>query len=176
MQAVAQNKELNIGDTLPKFSVSDDTGKQWNSKKELKSKFLVIYFYPAAMTGGCTKQACAYRDDKASFDALNVNVVGISGDAIEGLHYFKEAYNLNFPLLSDAKGEVASLFGVPTKIGNKSLKRELDGVEVFLKRSATTSRWTFVFDAKGILIYKNNAVKAALDSREVKKVIAEYKK
>jgi peroxiredoxin Q/BCP len=175
IQVTAQKEELSIGNKLPEFLVLDDTGKQWNSKKELKAEFLVVYFYPAAMTGGCTKQACAYRDDKASFDALHVDVVGISGDTVQNLHYFKEAYNLNFPLLSDSEGKVAALFGVPTKTGQKSLKRELDGIEVFLKRSVTTSRWTFVFDSNGTLIYKNNAVKAAVDSKEVKKVIAEYR-
>lgn len=175
IQISAQGINLELGDQLPSFSISDASGSIWNSE-EMSSSFLVVYFYPAAMTGGCTKQACSYRDDKASFDALNVSVVGISGDEVKNLQYFKEAYNLNFPLLSDVNGEVANLFGVPVKRGDKNLKREVEGVEVFLKRSVTSSRWTFVFDVNGKLMYKNNAVKATSDSNEVKKVIANYKK
>ncbi|WP_208021467.1 peroxiredoxin [Flavicella sediminum] len=149
LQINAQTKELNLGDNIPKFSALDASGKEWKSVKNVKSDFLVVYFYPAAMTGGCTKQACAYRDDKASFDALNVQVIGVSGDEVKNLAHFRDAYNLNFPLLSDADGVIAKLFGVPSKLGERSIKRELDGLEVFLKRNVTTSRWTFVFDRKG---------------------------
>lgn len=74
------------------------------------------------MTGSCTKQACAYRDDKVSFDALNVTVVGVSGDEVKNLEYFKNAYNLNFPLLSDNVGSIAKLFGVASKNGAKSIR------------------------------------------------------
>ena len=57
-------KVLNVGDKAPAFSTLDDQGKQWKSGDVVGSKHLVVYFYPAAMTGGCTKQACAFRDDK----------------------------------------------------------------------------------------------------------------
>jgi thioredoxin-dependent peroxiredoxin len=104
IQISSQDKKLQLGDSLPVFSIEDDSGSLWNSK-ESSSKFLVVYFYPAAMTGGCTKQACAYRDDKASFDALHISVIGISGDEVSNLQYFKKVYNINFPLLSDPNGE-----------------------------------------------------------------------
>ena len=58
-------KHLNVGDKAPVFTTLDDKGKQWNSGDIVGSKHLVVYFYPAAMTGGCTKQACAFRDDKS---------------------------------------------------------------------------------------------------------------
>ena len=76
--------ELNKGDKVDKFSALDDQGNTWKSS-EITSDFLVVYFYPAAMTGGCTKQACAYRDDKASFDKMSVSVVGVSGDEVKNL-------------------------------------------------------------------------------------------
>jgi peroxiredoxin Q/BCP len=66
-------------------------------------KVVVVYFYPAAMTGGCTKQACSFRDDKAVLEALDAIVIGISGDEVQSLQYFKEAHSLNFPLLSDPR-------------------------------------------------------------------------
>lgn len=69
---IAQDsKETKLGDKIADFSAFDDQGNVWKSDA-VNSDFLVVYFYPAAMTGGCTAQACAYRDDKASFDELGV--------------------------------------------------------------------------------------------------------
>ena len=99
-------KVLNVGDKAPAFSTLDDRGKQWKSSDVVGSKHLVVYFYPAAMTGGCTKQACAFRDDKSKLTQLDAVVVGVSGDNPEGLAHFKRAENLNFTLLSDRKSVV----------------------------------------------------------------------
>ena len=63
---------LNVGDKAPVFSTLDDQGKQWKSDDVVGSKHLVVYFYPAAMTGGCTKQACAFRDDKSKLTKLEL--------------------------------------------------------------------------------------------------------
>ncbi len=170
----AQDKiELNLGDTVPEFSGLSDNGETWNSTNNAKTSFLVVYFYPAAMTGGCTKQACAYRDDKASFDKMGVTVIGVSGDEIDNLKHFKESYQLNFPLLSDAKGTIAKIFGVPTKAGG-SITREFNGENFLLKRGITASRWTFVLDKNKKIIYKNADVNAAEDSKKVKEVIKNY--
>lgn len=173
ISSFSQNtNELKIGDEVSEFSASADNGTIWNSN-EVKTNFLVVYFYPAAMTGGCTKQACAYRDNKASLDKMGVTVIGISGDEVENLKHFKESYQLNFPLLSDAKGTMAKIFGVPTNEGG-SITREFNGESFLLKRGITASRWTFILDKNKKIIYKNSEVNAAEDSEVVKKIIKNY--
>ncbi len=172
---MAQNSnELNVGDTITEFSTLDENGTLWESAN-VSSPFLVVYFYPAAMTGGCTKQACAYRDDKASFDALGVTVVGVSGDEVKNLKHFKDSYQLNFPLLSDNEGVISSIFGVPTGKGG-SITREIEGENYLLVRGITTPRWTFVLDKDRKIIYKNADVNAVEDAEKVKKVIQNYLK
>jgi peroxiredoxin Q/BCP len=172
---MAQNSnELKKGDTVANFSAVDANGVLWKSD-QVTTDFLVVYFYPAAMTGGCTKQACAYRDDKVNFDKMGVTVVGVSGDEIENLQYFTNAYQLNFPLLSDTSGEVSKTFGVPTSKGGE-ITREINGENLLLIREITTPRWTFVLDKNRTIIYKNAEVNAADDSEKVKEVIKNYKK
>lgn len=155
------------------FSATDDAGNVWNSS-EVTTDFLVVYFYPAAMTGGCTKQACAYRDDKSTFDKLGVSVVAVSGDEVKNLAYFKNAYQLNFPLLSDNDGKISTIFNVPTKDGG-SINREIGGEQLLLTRGITTPRWTFVLNKNREIIYKNAEVNASEDSKKVKEVIEKYK-
>jgi peroxiredoxin Q/BCP len=159
--------ELNVGDKAPAFTAKDQDGKNWRLKKNLGEKYVVVYFYPAAMTGGCTKQACSYRDFMDSNADPDFIVVGISGDNPEGLKYFQQANNLNFPLLSDPDGSVATAFGVPVTEGAKSIQREVNGKEVTLNRTATAKRWTFVIDKKGKIVYKDDAVKATEDLQNV---------
>lgn len=159
-------KTLSAGDKIPPFKATADDGSTWDIGKFIGKNYIIIYFYPGAMTGGCTKQACSYRDhmdDLASADAI---VVGISGDKIENLKLFKQAENLNFPLLSDEKGSIAKSFGVPTGEG-ASIKRTVGGIEHELVRDITIKRWTFIVGKDGKLIYKNEAVNAEKDSEEV---------
>lgn len=165
---------LALGDKAPKIKTLDDTGKLWESKKIKGKKFLVVYFYPAAMTGGCTKQACAYRDLKTEIEKNDAVVVGVSGDNVEGLKLFKIANNLNFTLLSDEKGEIARSFGVPTKDGGK-ITREVNGKNYDLIRGNTASRWTYIMDKKGKIVYKNAQVNPEKDTQEVLDFIAKNK-
>jgi len=175
ISGIAQNTiELNIGDTVAEFSTLDENGSEWKSEN-VTSPFLVVYFYPAAMTGGCTKQACAYRDDKASFDELGVTVVGVSGDEVQNLKHFKDSYQLNFRLLSDNEGVISTIFGVPTGKGG-SITREIEGENYELVRGITTPRWTYVLDKDRKIIYKNADVDAVEDAKNVKNVIREYLK
>jgi thioredoxin-dependent peroxiredoxin len=167
-------KGLETGNKVGAFEAKGDDGKLWKSADVVGKDYLVVYFYPAAMTGGCTKQACAFRDHKADLKELGAQVVGVSGDEVEGLKYFKIAENLNFTLLSDADGEIAKLFGVPTKSGGE-IKRTVQGKEVTLKRNVTTSRWTFIVGKNGKLIYKNTSVKAAQDSDNVITFLKAYR-
>lgn len=159
-------QELSVGDNAPKFKTLADDGSTWNVKDYLGKKFIVVYFYPAAMTGGCTKQACAYRDFKSDIESANAIVVGVSGDNVDGLKLFKKAHDLNFTLLSDESGNIAKQFGVPLRDGG-TITREIDGQSYDLVRGSTASRWTFIIDKKGKIVYKNDEVNATQDTEEV---------
>jgi thioredoxin-dependent peroxiredoxin len=170
----AQDVVLNVGDPAPSFEAPDADGERWLSDDVVGQKILVVYFYPGAMTGGCTKQACAYRDDRTKLTELGAEVVGISGDKVENLQVFRKAHRLNFPLLSDENGEVARAFGVPLRDGG-TVKQVVDGEEVTLERDITTARWTFVIGLDGRIVYKNTQVDAESDSQAVMSAIAELR-
>lgn len=158
--------ELNVGNKVPIFNANDQDGALWKLEDYLGKKMIVIYFYPAALTGGCTKQACAYRDYKSKLTELNVEVVGISADPVKNLKIFEKMHNLNFTLLSDVNGEIANMFGVPLGKGG-SITREVDGKEISLDRSMSISRWTFIIDLEGNVVWKDSDVDAASDSKKV---------
>jgi thioredoxin-dependent peroxiredoxin len=157
---------LSLGDKAPVFKASADDGSTWDIQNYLGKKYIVVYFYPAAMTGGCTKQACSYRDHREDLLEAGVEVVGVSGDKVESLRLFKQAENLNFTLLSDDKGDIARAFGVPVGDGG-SVKRTVGDTEYELVRDVTTRRWTFIVGKEGKIIYINDSVNAESDSQEV---------
>ena len=156
------------GDKAPVFSAIDQDGRLWQFEAQTgKKKYTVIYFYPAAMSGGCTKQACSFRDRAASGADIDMEVIGISGDSPSSLKFFQQVNNLNFTLLSDPDGAAAKLYGVPVKKEARSITRQVDGKEVTLERSVTAARWTFILDREGKIIYRDTAVKAADDLNAV---------
>ncbi len=163
---------LEKGDKVPGFSAIDENGSTWESSDQ-RADYLVIYFYPAAFTGGCTKQACSYRDHDKAFGALNAQVIGVSGDEHENLQKFKAFHNLNFTLLSDADGKIAELFGVPTREGS-TIEKEVDGQMLQLTKGVTISRWTYVVDGNGKLVYKDDDVQAASDPEAVLKALTTH--
>ncbi|MFQ5583109.1 MAG: peroxiredoxin [Calditrichia bacterium] len=162
---------LKIGDKAPNFYANTDEGELWKLPDHIGKKFLVIYFYPAAMTSGCTKQACSYRDNKDNLSKLDVEVVGVSGDPVKNLQIFKKEHRLNFTLLSDVNGDIARLFGVPTRQGG-TVTRNVDSREVSLTRSVTEARWTFVVDKSGKIVYINTEVDPEKDSKQIMEFIA----
>lgn len=164
--------ELKVGDPAPEFEVKDDSGSIWKSSDHYGEKTVVLYFYPAAMTGGCTKQACAYRDDQQKLADKNTEVVGVSGDEVEGLQLFKKAHDLNFTLLADTDGKVAKAFGVPLRDGGE-IKREIDGKEHTLKRGVTSARWTIVVGKDKKIAAINKKVNAAADSKAILQLLGE---
>jgi len=101
---------LKPGDDAPHFSLPDNQGRQVNLN-DFKGKWVVLYFYPKDDTPGCTTEACHFRDDFKLLENLGAQVVGMSIDDSFSHKKFAEKYNLPFPLLSDASGEVASLYG-----------------------------------------------------------------
>lgn len=159
--------ELSVGDQAPDFKAVDQDGKPWSLKDHLGGKQIVVYFYPAAMTGGCTKQACSYRDHLKTTEDPAFQIVGISGDTPENLKYFQQAESLNFTLLSDPDGTVAKAFGVSVTEGKKKITRTVNGKEVELTRSVTAQRWTFIIDPSGKIVYRDDQVKATQDLENV---------
>ena len=173
--AVSPTWAVNVGESAPDFEAADDTGKPWKSSEHIGKNILVVYFYPADMTGGCTAQACGYRDKMETFKADGVEVVGVSGDSVANHQVFKKAHNLNFALLADTEGKVAKAFGVPVSIGDKLITKQIDGKSVDLLRKATAKRWTFVIDKNGKIIHKDAQVKAKQDPATIQAVIAKAK-
>lgn len=164
--ATAQDVSLDVGDAAPSFEAPTADGSIWRSEDNLGNGLLVVYFYPAAMTGGCTDQACSFRDNRTKLTALGAEVVGISGDTVESLEVFRRANRINFPLLSDSDGAIARQFGVPVREGG-TITREVDGEEVELTRGVTAARWTFIVGPDGRVLYKNTDVDAAGDGEAV---------
>ena len=158
----------------PKFEALDDTGTLWKSSDHVGKKNIVVYFYPADLTPGCTKQACGYRDARDALARHNVEVVGISGDSVENHQLFKKVHNLNFTLLADKDGSIARKFGVPVGEGG-SIEKEVDGKDETLTRGVTTGRWTFLIQKDGRIGWRNEKVNAPEDPARVLAVIEEIK-
>ena len=168
--AFAADVDLKVGDPAPKFEQKDENGKVWKSSDYIGKKIVVVYFYPADLTGGCTKQACGFRDDMKTLIDKDVVVVGVSGDSPENHQIFKKEHDLNFTLLSDEDGSVGKAFGVPVGPGGVA-KVKAGGKDIELKRGVTEKRWTFVIDKGGKVAVKNTEVKAAEDSKAIIKAV-----
>ena len=119
------------GDRVPEFELPDQTGTVRSLSDLLGGGPIVLFFYPAAMTPGCTKEACHFRDLAGDFAAVGASRVGISTDAVEKQARFADSQRFDYPLLSDRDGTVAEMFGV---------KRGLLGKFLPVKRA------TFVID------------------------------
>ncbi len=119
------------GDRVTDFELPDQTGTARSLSSLLADGPIVLFFYPAAMTPGCTKEACHFRDLGAEFVALGASRVGISTDPVDKQARFADSQGFDYPLLSDADGAVATAFGV---------KRGLLGKLIPVKRT------TFVID------------------------------
>jgi len=101
---------LKIGQKAPDFTLPSTSGKLFSLSKELSGKPCVIYFYPKDFTGGCTAQACEFRDQFEDFRDLDLPVIGISRDDIPTHLRFKKTHNLPFELLSDTAGKVCASY------------------------------------------------------------------
>ncbi|KAB1203187.1 Peroxiredoxin Q, chloroplastic [Morella rubra] len=131
--------KVNKGTAPPPFALKDQDGRNVNLSK-FKGKPVVVYFYPADETPGCTKQACAFRDSYEKFKKAGAEVVGISGDDPSSHKAFAKKYKLPFTLLSDEGNKVRKEWGVPA-----DLFGTLPG------------RQTYVLDKNGVvqLVYNN---------------------
>jgi peroxiredoxin Q/BCP len=170
-------KELKVGDPAPKFSAKDDEGEVWKSADHVGKKVVVVYFYPADFTGGCTKQACGFRDDLDKLSEEGVEVVGVSGDTVETHAAFKKFHKLNFPLLADPDAELADKFGVPYDKAEKTFEFDVEGngTKTPFTRGATIKRWTFVIGKDGKIAAIDKMVDAAEDSKKILELAKDLK-
>lgn len=168
--------DLKVGDPAPVFSGVDDQSRPWKSSDHVGKKTLVVYFYPADQTPGCTRQACAFRDDQKRLACKGVEVVGVSGDSARNHDIFKKVHQLNFTLLADENGAIARKFGVPFGAGGNVTTQDSSGNTVVLKRGGTAQRWTFVIGKDGKILYKNTQVNPAQDSKQVLELISKQEK
>ena len=105
-------KRVEIGDRAPDFTMPSHTGEQVSLADFRGKKAVVLFFYPAAFTRGCTAEVCHFRDVVAEFRALGAQPVGISADSVQKQADFADAYSLGYPLLSDPDGKVRGLFDI----------------------------------------------------------------
>ncbi|KMO75505.1 thioredoxin-dependent thiol peroxidase [Mycolicibacterium obuense] len=133
-----QTPRLEVGDKAPAFSLPDADG---NTVKlsDFQGRKVVVYFYPAASTPGCTKQACDFRDNLAELGDAGLDVVGISPDKPEKLAKFRDKEGLTFPLLSDPDRKVLEAWGA---YGEKTM---------YGKTVQGVIRSTFVVDENGTI-------------------------
>lgn len=131
----AQQKHLNVGDTIPSFSLKDQNNKLFNSADYTGKNIMVIYFYPKDESAVCTKEACSFRDHFTDFTKACAIVVGINQASAETHKKFQQHHNLPFILLSDPGNKVLKQFGVKNKF-------------------FVTGRETFVVDKTGKIVFR----------------------
>jgi thioredoxin-dependent peroxiredoxin len=102
---------VNVGDLATDFDATDDGGRSVRLTQLLDQGPVVLFFYPAAFTPGCTAESCHFRDLSAEFSALGATVAGISTDGVAQQSRFSQTYRLGFPLLSDPRSKIARSFG-----------------------------------------------------------------
>lgn len=145
---------VSSGIPAPEFELFDDTNTL-RRLSEFRGKNVVLYFYPADDTPGCTKEACNFRDDYSAYDQAGVVILGVSPDDVKSHVKFKKKFQLQFPLLADADHKVCDLYGV---WGPKQfMGKEYEGV----------LRTTFLIDTDGNIAHVYEKVRPAEHSAEL---------
>nr|WP_201748909.1 peroxiredoxin [Micromonospora acroterricola] len=116
---------MGVGDVVEDFELPDETGTLRRLSEFLAAGPVVLFFYPAAMTRGCTAESCHFRDLAAEFAAVGASRVGVSRDTVQKQAEFSTLHGFDYPLLSDTDGAVAQRFGVRRRLplGPLSMKR-----------------------------------------------------
>lgn len=138
------------GDTAPDFRLQDQNG-DWQSLEQHRGKWIALYFYPKDDTPGCTKEACAFRDNIFAFDELNAIILGVSLDDVESHAEFAEKYSLPFSILADTDKQAANAYGVIMKMA-------------FMEMA---SRQSFLIDPDGNIVKHYSKVDPESHSEEV---------
>jgi peroxiredoxin Q/BCP len=137
------NGKLKLGDPIPAVTAPDQNGKTVNLAEAAKTGYALVYFYPKAMTAGCTAQACSLRDAYAQLQEKGVKVFGVSLDPVETQKEFEQKEHLPFELLSDTDHQVISAFGVPLMKNGLATRQAYlfkDGRLVWLDTKASTDK------------------------------------
>lgn len=116
---------LKVGDQAPDFTLKSDDGATV-SLKDFRGKVVVLYFYPKDFTAGCTKEACAFRDEFSEFKKRDIAIIGISYDKPEEHAKFKMSYNLPYVLVSDKDKEVSKIYGAEGLVVAKRITYVID--------------------------------------------------
>lgn len=154
---------VEVGQAAPEFTLAD-TARQPRSLKEFSGKNVVLAFFPGAFTGGCTVEACAFRDSAAQFGGVNAQVVGVSVDSPIAQKAWADANQLTFPILSDHSRKVIEAYGVafPNFLG--------------LEGYTSSQRAVFVIDKAGTVRYKEAVAPAAqVNFEEINRALAGLK-
>jgi peroxiredoxin Q/BCP len=146
------------GDAAPLFTGQDQDGKTVNLADQIGKKIVLLYFYPKDFTGGCTKEACGFRDRMGDLQKDNVEVIGVSFDSADSHKQFIAKYNLNFTLLADPDGKIADLYG--TRMAGKNMD----------------NRVSFLIGLDGKIAHVTDAGNPDIHFNEMKDAIAGLKK
>ncbi len=151
------------GHLAPTFTLTNQNGDEVSLKDFLGKKYVVLFFYPKAMTPGCTVQACGLRDSLQSLEQFEAVALGVSPDPVTRLKKFEEKEELNFTLLSDEDHALANKYGVWGL--KKFMGREFLGI----------IRTTFIIDKEGRVVHVMDKVKTKTHHEDVTKLLAELK-
>jgi thioredoxin-dependent peroxiredoxin len=152
--------KLRPGEPAPDFEVDDAEERTWRLR-DLRGKRVIIYFYPADDTPGCTAEACDFRDFMGDFDAAGYTVLGVSPQGADSHRAFAQKYGLNFPLLIDEDLSLARNYGA-----TRNREDEYKGIPLRVARS------TFVIDEHGVVVEALYGVKAPGHVESLKEKLA----
>jgi peroxiredoxin Q/BCP len=150
---------VKVGDKAPDFTLPSQMGDNVTLSEFLGKKNIVLYFYPKDETIGCTKEACAFRDNYEELTKLGAEVLGISGQSVESHKSFASHYGLPFILLADEGNKVRELYGVPSSMG------------------ILPGRVTYIIDKKGVVRHIfNSQTQTRRHVEEAKETLIELEK
>jgi peroxiredoxin Q/BCP len=146
-----------VGDKAPLVEGKDQNGKDWKLSDDVGKKVVLLYFYPKDFTGGCTAEACSFRDSIGDLKDSNVQVIGVSFDSSESHQKFITKYSLPFPLIADTDGKIADAYGV--RMPEKEMAR----------------RVSFLIGLDGKIVHVTDSGKADVHLKEMKEAAAKLK-
>jgi peroxiredoxin Q/BCP len=147
-----------VGDTAPAFAGTDQNGQTINSSDIVGKKIVLLYFYPKDFTGGCTKEACGFRDRVGELQKDDVQVIGVSFDTADSHKKFAEQYKLPFELIADTDGKISDAYGA--RWGSKNM----------------SERISFLIGKDGKIVHVTNTGNPQIHFDEMQAAIAELQK